>query len=83
MKRTADTKNRAPETANTGSIVSASNFLGRLLNDLATFAERIDRLSFHTRFILLIIALSLIMPISFGIAVYLILAGLAVLLRGS
>jgi len=47
MKRTADTKNRVPETANTGSIASASNFLGRLLND------------FQTRLILLIIAILL------------------------
>ena len=82
MKRTADTKNTVPESTNTGSIESASTFLGRLLSDLAGFAERIDKLNPVTRFILLIIALSVLIPISVGVAIYLTLLGLAQLLRG-
>jgi len=79
MKRTEDTKNRTPETTNMGS---TANLIRDLLTALADFAERIDRLSPQTRFILLIIAISLIMPISMGLAVYLILLGVNLLLRG-
>ena len=79
MKSTEDRKKSAPETTNIGSTAS---FIRDLLTALADFAERIDRLSPQTRFILLIIALSLIMPISFGVAFYLIFLGLSLLIRG-
>ncbi len=79
MKSTEDSKNRVPETTNMGSTAS---FIRDLLTALADFAERIDNLNPQTRFILLIIALSLIMPISFGVAVYLILLGVHLILKG-
>ena len=79
MKSTENSKNRVPETTNIGNTAS---FIRDLLSALADFAERIDRLSPQTRFILLIIALSLIMPISFGVAFYLIFLGLSLLIRG-
>lgn len=79
MSKREETKNKEPETANMGSTAS---FIANLLTALADFAERIDRLSPQTRFILLIISLSLIMPISFGIALYLMLLGVNIILRG-
>ena len=80
MNKNAETKNNVPEITNSGNINAASNFLGKILSDLATFAERIDKLSVQTRLIILILGLSLIMPLSVGISVYLILIALS--LRG-
>ena len=82
MNKNAETKNNVPEITNNGNINTASNFLGKLLNDLATFAERIDKLSVQTRLIILILGLALIMPISIGISIYLVLIALSHFVRG-
>jgi len=75
-----ETNNSAPETANSGSVKSLTAFIATLFESLANFAEKLDKVSFSTKVILLIIALSFILPISVGIMIYLIFAGLSIIL---
>jgi len=82
IKSNEETKNSVPDNTNNGSMKSLTNFITNFLKALGDFTERIDRTSFSTKLILLIIALALILPISVGIMVYLIFAGMSIILRG-
>jgi len=82
MNNSEEAKNSVPDITNNGSMKSLTNFITNFLKALGDFTERVDRTSFSTKLILLIIALALILPISVSIMVYLIFAGLSIIFRG-
>jgi len=77
-----ETSKNVPEITNSGSIKSLTAFIATLFESFANFAEKLDKVSLSTKVILLIILLSFIVPISIGIMIYLIFAGLSIIFRG-
>jgi len=74
--KTPETTNNGKETKNTIADRNFNNPIVAILTALSDFAERLDRLSLSTKFILLILALSIVVPISFGFAVRLIISAI-------
>jgi hypothetical protein len=71
-----ETTNSGKETRNTKLENSFANPITAILIALSNFAESIDRLSLSTKLILLILALSIVAPISLGVAIRLIISAI-------
>ena len=73
---------KAPETAKTGRTDNLTSFIDTFFKSFSSFARTLDELSLSTRLILLILSLSLFLPISVGLMVYLIFLGLSLVFKG-
>jgi len=75
-------KANAPETANTGRTESLTGIITAFFTNFSDFALTLDKLSLSTKLILLILGLSIFLPISVGVMVYLIFLGITLILKG-
>jgi len=77
-----DRKNTVPEMTKIGKMNALTSFITAFFNSFSQFALTLDKLSFSTKLILLILGLSILLPISVGVMLYLTFLGLSLLFKG-